>query len=82
MTQVYSDPTRENDKYSLPDIEVFYVSKLEAAYNQENSDHGNEFTIYESGWYWWSCFPGCLPDSEAIGPFNTEKEAIKDSQNY
>lgn len=23
-------------------------------------------------WYWWSCFPGCLPDSDPIGPFATE----------
>jgi hypothetical protein len=23
------------------------------------------------GWFYWYCFPGCLPDSEAIGPFAT-----------
>jgi hypothetical protein len=23
------------------------------------------------GWYWWSCFPGCLPDSPPIGPYDT-----------
>jgi hypothetical protein len=33
------------------------------------------------GWYWWSCFPGCLPDSDAIGPFDTKAEAIADAQN-
>lgn len=35
----------------------------------------------EPGWYWWPCSPGCLPDvtdgiSEAVGPFETEDEAI------
>lgn len=32
------------------------------------------------GWYWQSCFPGCLPDGDHNGPFNTEDEAIKDAQ--
>ncbi len=31
-------------------------------------------------WYWWSCFPGCLPDGEPNGPFATEAEAIADAQ--
>jgi hypothetical protein len=31
-----------------------------------------------SGWYWWACFPGCLPDGDPVGPFGTEQEAIDD----
>ncbi len=31
------------------------------------------------GWYWWTCCPGCLPDSDASGPFETEEEAIQDA---
>jgi hypothetical protein len=30
-----------------------------------------------AGWYWWSCSPGCLPESDASGPFVTETEAIE-----
>ena len=48
----------------------------------ENMDHVDEYTITEPGWYWWTCFPGCLPDSEAIGPFETEQDATQDSQEY
>lgn len=33
-----------------------------------------------SGWFYWYCFPGCLPDSEAIGPFDTANEALADAQ--
>jgi len=29
----------------------------------------------DEGWYWWACFPGCLPDGEASGPFATSTEA-------
>jgi hypothetical protein len=31
------------------------------------------------GWYWRTCCPGCLPDSDASGPFETEEEAIQDA---
>jgi hypothetical protein len=34
----------------------------------------------ETGWYWWACFPGCLPDGEPSGPFATEQDAIRDAQ--
>jgi hypothetical protein len=33
------------------------------------------------GWFWWSCFPGCMPDSSPMGPFDTYVEALKDAQN-
>lgn len=32
-----------------------------------------------AGFYWWTCCPGCMPDSEASGPFDTELEAIEDA---
>jgi hypothetical protein len=34
------------------------------------------------GWFYWYCFPGCMPDSEAIGPFATHAEALADAQDY
>jgi hypothetical protein len=34
-----------------------------------------------AGWYWWTCLPGCLPDSEAMGPFKSELEAAIDNMN-
>ena len=80
MTQIYSDPERENDPYALPNIEVFGVSQMEVNYNLANLDHADEYTITESGWYWWSCFPGCLPDGDPNGPFATQAEAIADAQ--
>ena len=32
-----------------------------------------------AGWYWWTCSPGCMPDSDASGPFATEEEANEDA---
>ena len=78
--QIYSDPARESEPYALPDVEVFGVSQMEVNYNLANLDHADEYTITEPGWYWWWCFPGCLPDSDPYGPFPTEQEAIADAQ--
>ena len=33
------------------------------------------------GFYWQSGFPGCLPDGDAVGPFQTEAEAIADANS-
>jgi hypothetical protein len=31
------------------------------------------------GWFWWACYPGCLPDSDAFGPFPTSYRAYRDA---
>jgi len=35
----------------------------------------------KAAWYYWYCFPGCLPDSDPIGPFETESEALAAAQD-
>lgn len=79
MTQVYSDPKRAEDPHALPDVEVFYHKQGEVIQPVEHDDDTSEQQL-ETGYYWWSCFPGCLPDSDPIGPFATEDEAIADAQ--
>lgn len=32
------------------------------------------------GYFYWYCFPGCLPDSDPIGPYATRKEALAAAQ--
>lgn len=27
------------------------------------------------GWYYWYCFPGCLPDSDPVGPYDSADAA-------
>ena len=40
-----------------------------------------ESVDYAAGWHWWACFPGCIPDGDPCGPFDTEQEAIADAQS-
>lgn len=35
--------------------------------------------VMPEGWYWQAEFPGCLPDGEPIGPFETSREAYEDA---
>jgi len=79
--QIYSDPSRADGPYTLPDVEVFRVSPAEAIYNQQNADHADEYTIVEPGYYWWTCMPGCMPDSSPFGPYETEAAAIEAAQD-
>lgn len=70
MTQFYSHPEREGNPHALPDAEVFYA--------KPNELDGNS----HAGWYYWFCFPGCLPDGEPIGPFDSEQAAIDDCRDF
>ena len=66
--------TETGDEYGS-----FEVFALDGSINDDVLD--DDGCPMEPGWYWWACFPGCLPDSEPNGPFKTEAEAISDAQN-
>lgn len=74
--QAYSDPKREAEPTALPDIEVFWHSGGQDSPLRPDTDDE-----YPAGWYWWSCFPGCLPDGEPMGPFATKEEALADARD-
>lgn len=57
---------------------------------QYTAEHGYDPIVTGDGddepweigrWYWWSCMPGCLPDSDPHGPFDTEVEATADMRD-
>ena len=76
--QAYSNPKRESDPHSPPDVEVFYLAEWEIG---ENAELESVFSdLSEEGYYYWHCLPGCLPDSDPIGPFATEEGALQDAQ--
>ena len=33
----------------------------------------------KGGFFWWTCLPGCMPDSCAFGPFKTHAAALADA---
>jgi len=88
--QAYSDPAREHDPHALPDIEIFEAHALDCdececfqVYPQATGtgyadcpECGEIGITNNLAHFYWACFPGCLPDSDPIGPFNSEAEAL------
>ena len=67
---------------------LLYHSTNQMSYHQFTNEQGDQYGSFEvffdnadtgPGFYWWPCFPGCLPDGEPIGPFQNEQEAITDA---
>jgi len=73
MPQIYTDKSRETEETALPNAEVFYA--------QEGELEAEDGEKLAAGWYWWACFPGCVPDGTPNGPFDTEEEATADAQD-
>jgi len=76
--EFYLDPRREGDPTALPDAEVFYRTATALAIDGWLDADGD---VLGEGWYWWSCFPGCLPDSDPDGPFASQEDAVTEARN-
>ena len=68
----YHEFRNETDE-AFGSFEVFFTC---GSFDQESEES------IQPGWYWQAGFPGCLPDGEASGPFETEEEAIEDATEY
>ena len=78
MTMYYSEPERETDAHALPDVEVFEIwtdGKPSPILVDEDG------ATLPPGWYYWYCLPGCLPDSEPYGPYDSEEEALAEARD-
>ncbi len=81
MAQYYSSPSRGSDPYALPNIETWEIKARKGLRrNFQNMGTDPVGNVREPGWYYWFCFPGCIPDSDPIGPFETEAEALADAR--
>ena len=69
----YSDTSRESDPHAQPDLEVFHLNNTGPYFDPLQWNLGN-------GWYYAFGFPGCLWDSDPVGPFDTEAEALADAR--
>lgn len=100
MPYHYTSTKRERSAYSLPSIETFQLTAIEAAELDEEMVRDymrrREFRLagmnsrvrermletmvdeegIKGGWFYWFCFPGCLPEGSAVGPFETEAAAL------
>jgi hypothetical protein len=59
-------------------LEIFHVTAEECTRETAfwNTD---DDTPSGAGWYYWCCLPGCLPEGDPIGPFQTRAAAYVDA---
>ena len=66
------------DNVELENVEIFHLT--ETVYLNQTETEQIEVS---PGWYWWICFPGCLPEGDGIltarGPFLSEQAARLDA---
>jgi hypothetical protein len=63
---------RGEDGEGYGSFEVFWIDG-----DDETNEDGEPL---EAGWYWAACFPGCLPDGDPSGPFNSSRAAWRDAR--
>jgi len=73
MPYHYSDPEDAQHPTALPDVEIFDSTAILADVTQTEWYTG-------PGFYYAFGFPGCLWDSEPIGPYATAEEALQDAR--
>ncbi len=67
-------------KFKRPDSDEDYGS-FEVFEHRPSVPFPGDDEPFEHGFYWRSCFPGCLPDSDTcFGPFPTAQDAFNDAQ--
>jgi len=57
-------------------FEVFWQDGTHMVEDDEDDD------MPKAGWYWFACFPGCLPDSDPVGPFAYSQQAHEDADEW
>ncbi len=81
MTHYYLDENDANSDWTLPNVWItqFTTNELQEYFNSQTEWTGYEAeNAEETTARFMACFcmPGCLPDSDWNGPFDTEQEAI------
>ncbi len=84
MSQFYFDESRESEPHALSDAEVFEIDSRGYLDGEPfvlpHEPGETAYGLAEPGFYYWACFPGCLPDGDPMGPFDTEDEALADAR--
>jgi hypothetical protein len=72
----------EDEIYELTKRREFRMASMNSRDRQALIDRLIEEEGIQGGWFWQACFPGCLPDGDLNGPFDSYAEALADAQDY
>jgi hypothetical protein len=74
MPYHYENPKDARKLHKLPNIWIDYFTEEELREACPEMEHS------EGGYMYCFCFPGCLPDSDWFGPFDSEEAALKNAR--
>jgi hypothetical protein len=58
----------------------FRLAAMNSSVRDKMLDAMVEELNISGGWFYWFCFPGCLPDSEPYGPFESKEDALAEAR--
>ncbi len=70
----------EDAIYEFGKIARFQLHNMNGKVREAMLDAIVEEMGITGGWFWWACFPGCLPDGDPMGPFESHAAALADAQ--
>lgn len=73
--EVAESAAYEDEQYEFMQRHEFRLANMNRQMHERMIDAMVEELGIQGGWFYWYCFPGCLPDSDAIGPFDTWEDA-------
>ena len=81
LTAAEAAETMEDDLEEFMKRHEFRLASMSGRVREQMLDAMVAELAIEGGWFYWYCFPGCLPESQAMGPFASYAEARKAAQD-
>ena len=63
-------------------FEVFWDDDDTPKWGGDPRNYDGNGEPVKPGWYWWACYPGCLPEGEPSGPFATSSQAHENADPW
>ena len=80
--QLTAEELAERDEDTMRDaIKRFPLATMNSRERDKAIAWAIEEHGIEGGWCYWYCFPGCMPESDPIGPFKTAADALDDARD-
>ena len=75
-TEVAESSMYEDEQFEFMRRREFRMAAMNSRDRDAMLDAMIEELDITGGYFYWYRFPGCLPDSEPVGPFETKAEAL------
>ena len=75
--------TMEDEMFEFMRRREFRLANMNSKTREAMFDAMVDELAIEGGWFYWYCFPGCMPESSPFGPFGpfaSHAEALQDAR--